>query len=86
MRVIPIIGSMRAATGLALCTPRSGWIRLCVYKGNPLVMHPNMVFFLHMILPDYDNKRAMTLGHTVLVTEKGCEPLSHRSLDLIING
>ena len=56
------------------------------YKGNPLVIRPNMVFFLHMILPNYETKRAMTLGHTVLVTEKGCEALSSRSLDLIING
>jgi Xaa-Pro dipeptidase len=56
------------------------------YKDNPLVIQPNMVFFLHMILPDYESKRAMTLGHTVLVTQNGCEPLSHRSLDLIING
>ena len=55
------------------------------YKGNPLLIRPNMVFFLHMILPDYDSKRAMTLGHTVLVTENGCEPLSQRSLDLIVN-
>ena len=56
------------------------------YTNNPVVIRPNMVFFLHMILPNYDTKRAMTLGHTVLVTEKGCEQLSDRSLDLIMNG
>ena len=56
-----------------------------LYAGNPVVAEPNMVFFLHMILMDSDADKAMTLGHTVLVTANGCEALSRASLDLIVN-
>jgi Xaa-Pro dipeptidase len=56
-----------------------------LYTGNPVVVEPDMVFFLHMILMDSEADRAMTLGHTVLVTENGCEALSRSSLDLIVN-
>ncbi len=38
-----------------------------------------------MILMDSDSECAMTLGHTVVVTEAGCEPLSRHPLDLIVN-
>ncbi len=55
------------------------------YEGNALVIEANMVFFLHMILLDREATRATTLGHTVVVTEDGCEPLSKRPLDLIVN-
>lgn len=53
------------------------------YAGNPQVMAPDMVFFLHMILMDSDSGRAMTLGHSVLVTGSGCERLSRHEPDLI---
>ena len=56
------------------------------YTGNPMVIVPDMVLFLHMILVDDDSGRAMTLGHTVVVTETGREPLSRSSLDLVVNG
>lgn len=55
------------------------------YEGNPLIMQPNNIFFLHMILANSDNGLAMTLGQTVLVTDNGCESLSRSSLDLVIN-
>ena len=54
------------------------------FTGNPIVVAPNMVFFLHMIVMDSDAGQAMTLGRTVLVTETGCEPLSQASLDLVV--
>jgi Xaa-Pro dipeptidase len=57
-----------------------------LYNGNPIVAEPDMVFFLHMILMDSEAGRAMTLGHTVRVSETGCEPLSRSALDLIIIG
>ena len=57
-----------------------------LHAGNPLIIVPNMVIFLHMILVDDDSKRAMTLGHTVIVTETGCEAVSRSSLDLVVNG
>ena len=56
-----------------------------LYTGNPILAEPNMVFFLHMILMDSATQRAMTLGHTVRVTETGCESLHQASLDLIVN-
>ena len=54
------------------------------YHGNPVIAAPNMVFFLHMILMDSDTNHAMCFGHTVVVTETGCETLSDRSLELIV--
>ena len=44
-----------------------------LYKANPVLAQPDMVFFLHMILMDSSAEQAMTLGHTVRVTENGCE-------------
>jgi Xaa-Pro dipeptidase len=54
------------------------------YEGNPLLMQQGQVFFLHMILMDSDSGAAMTLGHSVLVTDTGCERLSRHPLDLLI--
>ncbi|MEN8918542.1 MAG: Xaa-Pro peptidase family protein, partial [Octadecabacter sp.] len=54
------------------------------YEGNPLLMQRNQVFFLHMILMDSDVGAAMTLGHSVLVTDTGCERLSRHPLDLLV--
>jgi len=54
------------------------------YHGNPVIAAPNMVFFLHMILMDSDNNHAMCFGHTVVVTETGCESLSKRTMDLVV--
>ena len=55
------------------------------YAGNPLVVPAGSVFFLHMVVVDSEAERAMTLGHSVLVTEEGCESLSRSSLDLVVN-
>ncbi len=54
------------------------------YHGNPIPAEPNMVFFLHMILMDSESGHAMCPGHTVLVTETGCEVLSGRSLAMVV--
>ncbi len=54
------------------------------YHGNPVIAAPNMVYFLHMILMDSDAEQAMCFGHTVVVTEDGCESLSRLSLDLVV--
>lgn len=54
------------------------------YADNPVPAEENMVFFLHMILADSDNNRAMTLGQTVRVSETGCERLSRQPLDLLV--
>ena len=54
------------------------------YHGNPEPAVPGMVFFIHIILFDAERGVAMTNGHTVLVTERGCEALSRRSTDLVV--
>ena len=54
------------------------------YTGNPVLVEPDMVFFLHMILMNSDANRAMTLGQTIRVTDSGCEHLSRHPLDLIV--
>jgi Xaa-Pro dipeptidase len=54
------------------------------YHANPVIVTPNMVFFLHMILMDSDKGQAMCFGQTVVVTETGCEPLSRMPLELVV--
>ena len=54
------------------------------YEGNPLLMQEGQVFFLHMILMDADAGLAMCPGHSVLVTDQGCERLSRQPLDLLV--
>tara|TARA_Y100000590_G_scaffold288112_1_gene324394 strand:+ start:324 stop:1478 length:1155 start_codon:yes stop_codon:yes gene_type:complete len=55
-----------------------------IFTGNSLLLEPGMVFFMHMILMDSDNKLAMNLGETYLVKEKGNERLGKQKLDLVI--
>ncbi|MEM8948312.1 MAG: Xaa-Pro peptidase family protein [Pseudomonadota bacterium] len=54
------------------------------YTGNPTVIEPGMVFFLHMILMDSDAGQAMTLGRTSIVSSEGAAPLSKAPLELVI--
>ena len=55
-----------------------------LYTGNPYIIQPGNVFFLHMILMDSINELAMNLGETYLVTEKGNERLGKQKLDLVV--
>jgi Xaa-Pro dipeptidase len=55
------------------------------YTGNPVVLEPNMVFFMHMIVMDEDAGLAVTPAHTLVITEGGCESLSRHDLAFIIN-
>ena len=55
------------------------------YHANPVIAEPDMVFFLHMIMMDSDNNRAMCPAQTVVVTGDGCEVLSRHPLDLVTN-
>lgn len=54
-----------------------------LYTKNPVIAEPNMIFFMHMIFANSNSGNAMSLGHTVRVTETGCERLSRSSLDLL---
>ena len=48
-----------------------------IYKDNPQVLEPGMVFFPHHILVDGAAGLAMHLGETVIVTEGECERVTH---------
>ena len=55
-----------------------------LYTGNPYVIKPGNIFFMHKILMDSENKLAMNLGETYLVTESGNERLGNQKLDLVV--
>ena len=55
-----------------------------LYTGNPYIIQPGNVFFMHMILMDSDNELAMNLGETYLVTNDGNERLGNQKLDLVV--
>lgn len=55
-----------------------------IYTGNPLQIEPNMVFFLHMIFVNRDSRQAMTLGHSLHVTETGNRRLSRSGTELAV--
>ena len=61
---------------------RMDWLML--YTGNPYVIQPGNVFFMHMILMDLDNELAMNLCEKYLVTENGNERLGKQKFDLVI--
>lgn len=55
-----------------------------IYSGNPVVIEPGQVFFLHMILADAATNTAMAPGLTVLVGEAGAEVLSRHDTALVV--
>ena len=61
---------------------RMDWPML--YTGNPVILQPGMVFFMHMILMDSENELAMNLGETYLITSSANERLGKKKLDLVI--
>ncbi len=68
-----------AACGYALgCTFRPTWMDVppMIYSGNPLVMQPGMVFFVHIMVPDSVAGVAAGLGRTFIITERAAETLS----------
>jgi len=55
-----------------------------LYTGNPYIIQPGNIFFMHMILMDSENQLAMNLGETYLVTKSGNERLGKQKLDLVV--
>ena len=55
-----------------------------LYTGNPYIIQPGNIFFMHMILMDSDNQLAMNLGETYIVTKNGNERLGNQKLDLVV--
>ena len=56
-----------------------------VYAGEPQVLAPNMVFFLHMVLLNSDTGLSMSLGETSVITATGCESISRAPRRLLVN-
>ena len=57
-----------------------------IYRDNPLVLEPNMVFFTHMILSDRDTGLTMSLGETSIITAAAPEVITHVPREPIIRG
>jgi Xaa-Pro dipeptidase len=55
-----------------------------IFENNPMLVEENMVFFLHMIVMNRDNRLAMCPGHSVIIGANGAERLSRTPLDLEI--
>lgn len=81
------LGSARLnACGYALGTTfQPNWMDWpMIVSGNPVVIEPGQVFFLHMILADAATNTAMAPGLTVLVGEAGAEVLSRHDIKLVV--
>ena len=55
-----------------------------IFTGNPLIIKPGMVFFMHMILMDSNAQLSMNLGETYLVIETGNGRLGKQKVGLVI--
>jgi Xaa-Pro dipeptidase len=44
-----------------------------IYSGNPLVMAPGMVFFVHIMIPDGRTGLAVGVGRTFAITDGAAE-------------
>jgi Xaa-Pro dipeptidase len=55
-----------------------------IYTGNPQVLAPGMVFFIHMILLNSQTGLSMSLGETLIVTATGNETVTHAPRELIV--
>jgi len=54
-----------------------------IYTGNPHVLSPGMVFFIHMIVLNSQTGLSMCLGETSIVTAKACEAVTHAPRQLV---
>jgi Xaa-Pro dipeptidase len=76
-----------SACGYSLgATYRPTWMDVppMLYSGNPMPAAPGMVLFLHAILVDAPKNLAMSLGHTITITDTGAEVLSRLEPEYIV--
>jgi Xaa-Pro dipeptidase len=74
-----------AACGYSLgATFRPTWMDVppMIYSGNPLVLEPSMVLFVHVMVPDTRSGLAAGVGQTFIVTNGDAEVLSSIPLQL----
>ena len=55
------------------------------WTGNPQIIEPGMVFFLHMFLFDKEAGLSMGIGETAIVTDGACERVNHIPREVIRN-
>ena len=63
-----------AACGYALgCTFKPTWMDVppMIYSGNPLILEPGMVFFVHIMIPDTSTGLAAGVGQTFAIGAEG---------------
>ena len=56
-----------------------------IRRGDPQVLAPGMVFFMHMLMVDREHGLMMSLGEQALVTEGACEAITHAPRELVVN-
>ena len=74
-----------AACGYALgCTFKPTWMDVppMIYSGNPLVMAPGMVFFVHIMIPDASTGLVAGVGQTFAITDGVPEVFSDLPVEL----
>jgi Xaa-Pro dipeptidase len=74
-----------AACGYALgCTFKPTWMDVppMIYSGNPLVMTPGMVFFVHIMIPDASTGLVAGVGQTFAITDGVPEVFSDLPVEL----
>ena len=62
------------ACGYALgCTFKPTWMDVppMIYTGNPLILEPGMVFFVHIMIPDTRTGVMAGIGQTFAICENG---------------
>jgi Xaa-Pro dipeptidase len=76
-----------SACGYSLgATYRPSWMDVppMIFSGNPRIIEPGMILFLHAILADTERNLAMSVGYTVLVGRGGCEVLSKLPIEVMV--
>ncbi|WP_312402645.1 Xaa-Pro peptidase family protein [Rhizobium sp.] len=74
-----------AACGYALgCTFKPTWMDVppMIYSGNPLIMTPGMVFFVHIMIPDATTGLVAGVGQTFAITDGAPEVFSDLPVEL----
>ncbi|WP_377299292.1 M24 family metallopeptidase [Rhizobium sp. SGZ-381] len=74
-----------AACGYALgCTFKPTWMDVppMIYSGNPLIMTPGMVFFVHIMIPDATTGLVAGVGQTFAITEGAPEVFSELPVEI----
>jgi len=59
------------------CTFKPTWMDVppMIYSGNPLILKPGMVFFVHIMIPDTRTGVMAGVGQTFAISENGSTEL-----------